>query len=242
MHRSTFHILVASVLLLALALAVPAQPDKLNLDALDIGNEARSLNAANDHLASFFAEAAKLSKKDTISTAEFAAIERSAGVAKGDTAKIIAILIGLVNKLKASNHWNQQFDDQFAATLSRANAKNGLQQAGGARKLFEAAASEAGGLSANIDDELQSLRAKVARAKESHDSFASNHVRLKSGGSGETLTAQPFAAGGGFKCKALLVGLAIAEVAGADRTACRLDELYGEKGCGAKKKCGAATQ
>jgi hypothetical protein len=41
---------------------------------------------------------------------------------------------------------------------------------------------------------------------------------------------------------ALGAALAISEAAGLDRTACRLDEAFGEAGCGGKKPCGSGDQ
>ena len=247
MNQSTFRSLLAGALLLALTASALAQPDKLNLDALNIGNEARTLNTANENITSFFADAAKLKKKESVSPSEFAALEHSADVAKRNADQIIAILIGIVRNLKAADHWNQQFDDQFVASVSRASVRSGLQQAGGARRLLEAAANETNNFAADIDQELESVRAKVATSKKEGLLLATSRKTDANHASSSVVVSNAAIAGHaplsiGIKCKLLLVGLAIAEVAGADRTACRLDELYGEKGCGAKKPCAAATQ
>ena len=193
-------------------------------ERLGIHNEARAVADFGDSLAVFAKKSDVLLKKESLTRLEVASLEADGKKITDGTSNFQSNLQQLITKLKNSGNWNEQFDTDFLAAVKSANARAAINQAGGARKLLEAVLSDVVSPRDVVNTNINEAKAKLVAGN-----------RRAAGE--EVFTAHAFRKS--FKCIALGVGLAIAEVAGADRTACRLDEAYGEAGCGGKKPCAA---
>lgn len=123
--------------LLPLSRASHAQ-GRLDLSHLKVASEAQSIPQILDGTSIFFKKAAALGKKDNVTAAEANEVAADGTNKKGDLVALRRDFESFITKLKQSDHWNAEFDAQFLAALRSTNAKNGVQQIGGARRLLEA--------------------------------------------------------------------------------------------------------
>lgn len=226
------------VLTLVLLLAVAAAPqftllhpanaqdrtinvnERLDLKALGINNEAQRITSLLDVQAKFFKKALDLNDRGGVSLDEKTQLQTEAVQRKADLSTLRRELESLINKLKQANRWNETFDAQFLASLKNSNARSVLTQAGGARKLFQAALNELDLLRVDIDDEVQQVGTKKLHQVKTSDRrnrvFAA-HARPAMGKAG---------------CNLILAGVFAAILTGRQDVACLLAKRYQDKGCG----------
>jgi hypothetical protein len=187
----------------------------LDLRALGVDNEVRQVTSLIGTHVTFFKRAADYRKKGGLTPREAQEITNDGNQRKAEVLTIKRELESLINKLKQRNHWDASFDAQFASSLKNDKDRSLLTQAGGARKLFEAAVNDIGSLRDDIDDELRHLSAKLSPAANRLDRSLAAHARPPMG----------------KVCTLLLTAILFCSIEPCPNARCLLVKRYNEKGC-----------
>jgi hypothetical protein len=135
--------------------------ERLDFRALGIDNEARQLVSLGEAQVKFFKRGAELKRNGALPEGNFS---DEANSRKSDLLTIKRHLESIINKLKQKNQWNEAFDAQFLASLKDSSDQSALTQAGGARKVFQAAVDDVGSVRGEIDEEVRQVKSRQTGA------------------------------------------------------------------------------
>lgn len=189
------------------------------LSEIKDSSEVNGLVQFADNLANFLELAEKIEggqKDDAI----YMKIEFVGKKIKDGTSNTRSNLKGLVNNFKNKNQWNDELDNQFNQFLGSRKIKAFYQRNGG-RKILTDADAAIGSIGTEIDAIMTNLKALKS-------SSASNIQAFSQTSFSPTASARKVR----VKCVALGVGIFIAELKGAKKTAENLDGFF-DKSCGA---------
>lgn len=198
----------------------------LDLRALGINNEAqRIVSLASAHV-KFFKRSSELQQKDILSPREASDFKNEGERRKADLLTLKGELESLISKLKQANHWDATYDVQALAAVKNNGVRSLVSQAGGARKLLEAAVEEISLLREDIDGEVRQIENRRQGALPNRgDRVFAAHARPLPGKAG---------------CNLLAVSiLTIWMYRGAKAVYCELIERYNNKGCAPRLDCDA---
>src|SRR6266550_2526953 len=160
---------VCAVLALVTAWSVSASratssPARTNaLPDVDIASELQTLDSFGDDLGKFEKKRGELAKRSSLTSTEFKLLSDDHGGLKRRLSQVPNAIRGIINKLKAAGKW-ERFDEDLLASSTDEKFKASLREFGGAKRLFEDAASQLGSSSAKeeILGSLDDLKKKVA--------------------------------------------------------------------------------
>lgn len=139
-------------------------PPPLNTASTDAGfnSELRTLDSFYDDWLKLYQQHKVLSKKATVTSSEFNAFKSSSEGLKSRCSDFQQAIRDIINKLKEAGRWNG-LDDEVLAKTTDQGLKSDLREAGGLKKLLEAAASQ---FCSQAEDEItnpiESLRQKLS--------------------------------------------------------------------------------
>src|SRR5436190_141099 len=191
----------------------------LDFHALGIDNETRQIVSLSDLQVKFFKRGAELREKSILSPRDPASFSEEADKRKADLVTLKNQFQSLINKLKQKNLWDETLDAQFLASLKSSSDRSVLSQAGGARKVLQAAADEVGLVQEDIDDEVRQVKSRQTGAlRNRRDRVFAAHA------------SPPYGKAG---CNVLFAYYLVASLtASTHSVACAIAKRYNDKGCG----------
>lgn len=189
------------------------------LSEIKDSSEANGIVQFAENLASFLELAEKIEAGDK-SDAVYIRFENVAKKIKDGTSNFRSNVKGLAATFKNRNQWNDELDSQFTQLLSSRKIKTFFQRNGG-RKILTDADAAISSIPADVDAIVANI--KKLRAANSDNGSVFMRTAFAPNASARKLS---------FKCVALGIGIALAELKGMKRTAENLDGFF-DKSCGA---------
>ncbi|HEY0349240.1 MAG TPA: hypothetical protein VGC60_13905 [Pyrinomonadaceae bacterium] len=133
------------------------------LPDVNIASELGTLDSFGDDLAKFDKRRAQFGKKISVTNTEFNSLNNDHDALKQRLSQVPNAIRSIINKLKAAGKW-ETFDEDLLASSTDEKFKASVREFGGAKRLFEDAASQLGSSSAKeeILGSLDDLKKKVA--------------------------------------------------------------------------------
>lgn len=200
--------------------------ERLDLRALGINNEVQQITSLTDLQVKFFNRGDELKKKSTLSLRDADGFRDEGNKRKADLAGLQRQFDALINKLKQGNNWNETFDAQFLAAIKIESARSALTQAGGARKVLQAAAAEISRLRDDIDEEVSEVSSKEVGSRRSRND--------------RVLAAHASPLMGNVRCSLLLAAYNLSLLqpgSVGNSTSCAIAKRFNDKGCLPKIDC-----
>src|ERR1043166_3477749 len=122
---------------------------------VNITSELQTLESFGDDLSRLDKKRGQLAKKSSVTNAEFTLLKRDHDALKQRLNQVPNAIRAIIGKLKSAGKWDT-FDEDLLASTTDEKFKASLREFGGARRLFEDAASQLGNSSA-ADEVLGSL-------------------------------------------------------------------------------------
>ena len=131
---------------------------------VNINSELQTLESFGDDLSKLDKKRGQLAKKISVTNDEFTLLKRDHDALKQRLSQVPSAIRAIIGKLKSAGKWDT-FDEDLLASSADEKFKASVREFGGAKRLFEDAASQLGNSSA-ADEVLGSLadvQKKVAR-------------------------------------------------------------------------------
>lgn len=140
--------------------ALAPQPPSTAFTALDLGPESRILDAFFNDLVKLDKRSADLRKKESLTSTEFEAHQRTADALKRRLSEVQDALREVIRKLKAAGEWDEGLDARVLTKIDNPRARD-LFRRDSFKKSLEDAASQLSNDGDQIDSSFGNLRNKV---------------------------------------------------------------------------------
>lgn len=214
---SIFSLAFVAVLTLAGAGSADAQK-RFDPKATGTESELRSVAGATQDLLNFVKQAQFIEQDANAPAIEHKKLQDLGRRIKDGTGSFRGSLQGFIAKIKNANQWNEQFDAEFAESITSPRVKAFIKRVGGARKALTDAEAALNSLGQDVDATVNESKRAAHFTGESVFVNAS----FSSGGAAKVR----------LKCVLLGVGVAAAEIGRLKLTAENLDNLFDSNKCG----------
>ena len=191
------------------------------LSEIRAANEANGIIQFADELSEFLNLAQFIEQDNLARPLEIKRLEAAGKKVKDGTSNLRSNLKGLIAKLKSQNLWDEQLDKEINDALGGRRVKGFFQRNGG-RKILTDAETAINAVNSDVDTIINNAKNRTSGSV----SFGDGHF-----------TKAAFAPAASarkvsFRCVVLGVGIFIAEIKKAPKTAENLDQFF-DKNCGA---------
>ncbi|MDQ3821525.1 MAG: hypothetical protein M3362_28125 [Acidobacteriota bacterium] len=155
--------LLATMLAAALTLLPPTSAAHRTASApgdADLSNEARDLDSFGSALFKYEQKCAELDKKSALTRAEFESVKSGADDLNSRVSQVQGVFRSIIEKLKRANQWDD-FDNIALQKMMDGSVRTFLREEGGAKRVLESAAAQAGAITSDVNALRERLKAKV---------------------------------------------------------------------------------
>lgn len=151
-----------SLLAAALTLLPHASASRMRSAAsdADLSSEAHTLDSFGSALFKYEQKCSELDKKSALTRAEFEGVKSGADDLNSRVSQVQGAFRSIIEKLKRANQWDD-FDNIALQKMMDGSVRTFLREEGGAKRVLETAAAQAGGITSDVNELRERLKAKV---------------------------------------------------------------------------------